>query len=429
VIVPSIDLKGGRVVQLEQGKTLVLERDDWRELARRFSLVGEINVIDLDAAMSKSTSGGDDTPNAAIVRELCRLAPVNVGGGVRTPERARELVRWGARRVIVGSAAVRDGQLDEDALRAFGKAVKRERLVVAVDARAGKVSTHGWTHDTSLDPVVMAQRLEPFAGGCLFTAIDREGLMGGHDLERSKAVRAAFPGELYVAGGIATGDEVRALVELDMRPVLGMALYKEKIDLERAFAECVDFAKSGGLVPTAVKDEAGKLLMLAFSSRESLEKALRERKGVYWSRSRGELWEKGASSGHGQELLRARFDCDRDALLFTVRQTGPACHRNVRSCFLDEKDDPLAEIAAKIAEVRAKADERSYTSRLLREPGLAAEKVREESDELLEAVREKSEADVVWELADVLYHALALAGTRGVTLEQALAELRGRQKD
>src|SRR5579871_1056011 len=112
VIVPSIDLMGGKVVQLEQGKKKILERDDWRELAARFSLVGEINVIDLDAAMDKT--GGAASPNAAIVR-----------GGVRTPERARELVRMGARRVIVGSAAVRDGRLDRDALEKFGKAVKK----------------------------------------------------------------------------------------------------------------------------------------------------------------------------------------------------------------------------------------------------------------------------------------------------------------
>src|SRR5277367_450104 len=101
--------------------------------------MGEVNVIDLDAAMSKSTTVVE-TPNAAIVRELCRLAPVNVGGGVRTPERARELVKWGARRVIVGSAAVKDGRVDEDALRAFGAAVRKERLVVAVDAKHGKVA-------------------------------------------------------------------------------------------------------------------------------------------------------------------------------------------------------------------------------------------------------------------------------------------------
>jgi phosphoribosyl-ATP pyrophosphohydrolase/phosphoribosyl-AMP cyclohydrolase len=427
MIVPSIDLMGGKVVQLEQGKKLILERDDWADLARRFSTVGEVNVIDLDAAMGKTA--GAETPNAPIVRELCRLAPVNVGGGVRTPERAKELIRWGARRVIVGSAAVKDGKLDEDALRAFGKAVKRERLVVAVDAKAGKVSTHGWTQETALDPVEIARRLEPLAGGCLFTAIDREGLMGGHDVERSKAIRAAFPGELYVAGGIATNDEVVSLVKLGMRPVLGMALYKEKIDLERAFVDCLDWEKTAGLVPTAVKDAAGKLLMLAFSSRESLLIALRERKGVFWSRTRQELWEKGATSGHRQDLLRARYDCDRDSLLFTVSQVGPACHLGIRSCFVDEKDDPLAEIAGKIADVRAKADEKSYTSRLIHEKGLAAEKVKEEAEELIEAVAEKSDADVVWELADVIYHALALAGTRGVTLEHALAELRGRQKD
>ncbi|MEZ0228190.1 MAG: bifunctional phosphoribosyl-AMP cyclohydrolase/phosphoribosyl-ATP diphosphatase HisIE, partial [Planctomycetota bacterium] len=422
VIVPSIDLQGGKVVQLEQGKKLILERDDWRELAARFSVVGEINVIDLDAAMGKPEAG-----NSAIVRELCRLAPVNVGGGIRTPERAQKLVKWGARRVIVGSAAIKDGKVDEEALRAFGKSVRKDRLVVAVDAKAGKVSTHGWTKDTAIDPVDLARAAAPFAGGCLFTAIDREGLMGGHDVERSKKVREAFPGELYVAGGISTNDEIVSIIKLGARPVLGMALYKEKIDLELAFVQALDWKKSE-LIPTVAKDESGKVLMLAFSSRASLEKAIRERKGVYWSRSRNEVWEKGATSGHTQKLLRARFDCDQDALVFTVEQIGPACHAGVASCFLDEKDDPLAEIARQIELRRKTPDEKSYTSKLLQDPLYAGEKVIEEAAELVEACAQKDEDEVAWEAADVLYHALALAGSRGVGLERVLAELRARQK-
>jgi phosphoribosyl-ATP pyrophosphohydrolase/phosphoribosyl-AMP cyclohydrolase len=422
MIVPSIDLQGGRVVQLEQGSRLVLARDDWRELALRFSVVGEVNVIDLDAAMGK-----EDRGNRAIIRELCRLVPANVGGGVRTPGRAKELVKLGARRVIVGSAALKWGRLDEEALRAFASAVRKERLVVAVDARSGKVATHGWTQETSVDPVEMARSLGPLAGGCLFTAIDREGLMGGHDLERSRKIREAFPGELYVAGGIASNEEVLSIVRLGARPVLGMALYKEKIDLERAFVDALDWTKAE-LVPTVVKDPQGKVLMLAYSSRVSLEKAIRERKGIYWSRSRSAVWEKGATSGHTQRLLRARYDCDRDALLFVVEQTGPACHAGVPSCFLDEKDDPLLEIARQVELRRAQPDAESYTSRLLHEPGLAAAKVTEEAAELVEACAEKNEDEVAWEAADVIYHALALAGTRGVTLERILAELRGRQK-
>jgi phosphoribosyl-ATP pyrophosphohydrolase len=422
LIVPSIDLQGGKVVQLEQGSKKILEREDWRELAARFSLVGEVNVIDLDAAMGKPEQG-----NAAIVKELCRLAPVNVGGGVRTPERARELVKWGARRVIVGSAAVKEGRVDEEALRAFGAAVKKERLVVAVDAKQGKVATHGWTQETQLDPVAMARAAAPFAGGCLFTAIDKEGLMGGHDHERTKLVREAFPGELYAAGGIASNDEVVKLVRLGARPVLGMALYKERIDLELAFVQAINWEKAP-LIPTVVRDRVGTVLMVAFSSRASLERALRERKGVYWSRSRNEVWEKGATSGHTQKLLLARFDCDQDALLFTVEQRGPACHAGILSCFVDERDDPLHEIARQIELRRLVPDEQSYTSKLLHTPGLAAGKVIEEAAELVEAALEKNEDEVAWEAADVIYHALALAGSRGVTLERILSELRGRQK-
>src|SRR5581483_9538417 len=122
-----------------------------------------------------------------------------------------------------------------------------------------------------------------------------------------------------------------------------------------------------------------------------------------------------------------RYDCDRDALVFVVEQTGPACHAGVASCFLDEKDDPLLEIARQIEKRRGSPDAASYTSRLLQDPILAGEKVIEEAAELVEACAQKDEDEVAWEAADVIYHALALAGTRGVTLERILAELRGRQ--
>ena len=138
-------------------------------------------------------------------------------------------------------------------------------------------------------------------------------------------------GFTYLASDLV--EEIKKLESMNVDSQLGMAVYSGKLDLADAFASVVDFDKSGGLVPTVVQDVNGAVLMLAYSSRESLLEAFSSGRGTYWSRSRGELWTKGKTSGNYQELVSARFDCDRDTLLFTVHQHGPACHLGKRSCF------------------------------------------------------------------------------------------------
>jgi len=405
-IVPSIDLMGGKAVQLRQGKELVLEREDVIGLAERFARSGDLAVIDLDAALGK----GD---NRALVRELCRRFPCRVGGGIRSAEEARALLRAGARRVILGTAA-RPEVLSE---------LKPEHVIVAVDERAGEVVDHGWTKGTGASAVERVRALERYCSGFLFTVVDREGMLGGTSLERIKAVKDATSRTVTAAGGITSLEEVRALAAMGCESQLGMAIYTGVLEPESLLVGVTDFAKGGGLAPTVVEDEAGRALMLAYSSPESLLLALKEGRGVYWSRSRGALWRKGETSGHTQTLLRARLDCDRDALRFTVRQEGAACHTGAPSCWGDARTD-LADLEA-VLQDRLERPTGTYAGKLMADEARIRRKLHEEVFELNEA---RSSEETVGEAADVLFFATALLVKRGLSWRRVLDELRGRER-
>jgi phosphoribosylformimino-5-aminoimidazole carboxamide ribonucleotide (ProFAR) isomerase len=316
VIVPSIDIIDGRAVQLKQGKEKVLDGGDPRELIADFGRYGDVAVIDLDAAMRQGS-------NRELICELCGSADCRVGGGIRDEETARGYLDAGAKAIIIGTAATPE----------FLENLPRERTIVALDTSGGEVVVEAWRKGTGRAPAEVASELEKYCSGFLYTIVDKEGMLEGTDMKAIRALREKTSNRITAAGGITTIGEIAKLESMDIDSQLGMALYTGKLDLAEAFASVVNFDKSGGLVPTIVQDTSREVLMLAYSNRESLLAAFKSGKGTYWSRSRDELWEKGATSGNSQELLTARYDCDRDTLLFTVRQHGPACHTGKRSCF------------------------------------------------------------------------------------------------
>ena len=228
------------------------------------------------------------------------------------------------------------------------------------------------------------------------------------------------------AGGITTAEEILCLDRLGIDAQVGMAVYTGRLDLPSAFATLIDFGKDPrGLVPTVTVDERGNVLTLAYSSRRSLIRALRMRRGVYESRSRGKMWLKGETSGHVQELRRVDADCDRDALVFVVRQAGAACHTGSYSCFGTGR--PRFELGALEETLRARiaeGAEGSYTARLAKDPRKLRRKVMEEAYELVEATTAEER---VHEAADLLYHALALLAVEGVRWEEVLRKLEGRR--
>jgi phosphoribosylformimino-5-aminoimidazole carboxamide ribotide isomerase len=219
VIFPCIDLMGGKVVQLIQGRDKALEGDPPLEMLRKFAAFPEIQVIDLDAAMGKGE-------NSALVEMLASRARCRVGGGVRTPERARRLFEQGAHRVIVGTAAFTP--VIEDIAAAVGP----QRLIIALDSKDGKIVVKGWQEATEFTAEQVIQRLEPFCGGFLCTYVDKEGMLQGTDLNWFRRLRASTQHEITAAGGITTIEEIRELTAMNIHAALGMAIYTGKLALE-----------------------------------------------------------------------------------------------------------------------------------------------------------------------------------------------------
>jgi phosphoribosyl-ATP pyrophosphohydrolase len=401
MLIPSIDLLGGRAVQLRQGRELVLDLGDPIPIARRLAPCGEIAVIDLDAALGTGS-------NAALVERMLPLARCRVGGGIRDRAAALRWLDAGAARVILGTRA------DPELLASL----PRERVIAAVDARDGEVVVDGWTAAAGERLEARIERLRPWVGGFLVTFVEIEGTLAGFDLTKARRI-AALAGEVRVtfAGGISAAEEIGALDRIGADGQVGMALHNGSMHPADALWACLRSDRSDGLVPTCACDEEGRLLMLAYSDRESLRIALDERRGAYRSRSRG-LWRKGATSGAVQDLLGVVPDCDRDALRFTVRQRGPACHTGEATCF--GLPAGLAALERRIARAAAGDAAGSYTKRLLADPELLRSKLGEEAAELGEAQGGQRVAE---EAADLLYFALVRAISAGVRLADVAAVL------
>src|SRR5437867_904388 len=219
MLIPSIDLMGGRIVQLEQGERLVVESRDLDGWIARFAGFPLVQVIDLDAAMGRGDNGD-------LVRRVCCELPCQVGGGIRSVDRAKHALDGGARRVIVGSAFFGAAGVDVERARAFASAIDREALVAAIDSRGGRVVIHGWKTRLDVTPEDAARTLEPFVGAFLYTHVDTEGLLAGLNRDAVLALRRATGRRLIAAGGIRSLDEVDWLDRLDIDAVVGMAIYK-----------------------------------------------------------------------------------------------------------------------------------------------------------------------------------------------------------
>jgi len=413
MIIPSIDLSNGKVVQLQQGRQKVIERDDPLALAEQFSRFGEIAVIDIDAAKQQ----GD---NRAVIEALCRKYDCRVGGGIRTPEQALEWIQLGAVKIIVGTAAFAEQGLNEPFLSALAEKIGRERIVAALDHMNGQIVSNGWSQNTGIDFRTIVQGLEKYAGEILFTCVEKEGMLQGTDGEAVKSLRSLTAMPVTVAGGINSLVEIEKISQMDCHIQLGMALYQNVFSLADSFIAALDFSK--GYLPTIVQNTAGQVLMLAYSSRESLQNMFQSGRGTYYSRSRDQLWIKGETSGNMQQFQNIRMDCDRDALLVTVEQQGGACHTGSYSCFGDQHFN-LEILQAIVQERLRSAPPDSYTATL--DQGKLAGKIMEEAQELIEA---ETEAEIIWEAADLVYFITVLLRKKNIAFEQVLKELDRRNK-
>lgn len=225
MLIPSIDLQDGHVVQLVQGERLAIEAPDPEPWIAKFSTFPRVQLIDLDAARGR----GD---NRALVQSICGRLPCRVGGGIRSVARAREVIALGAHAVIASSALFRDGAVDAAFARSLAEAVGVERVIAAVDSRGGRVVIHGWKTALPLTAVDAVRALEPFCSEFLYTHVDTEGLMGGTDMKAIMAVRHATSRRVTAAGGITTWDDIDQLAAAGIDAVVGMAIYTGSLALD-----------------------------------------------------------------------------------------------------------------------------------------------------------------------------------------------------
>lgn len=224
MLIPSVDLMGGKVVQLVQGKNKALEFDNFAEWIARFSGFPLVQLIDLDAAMGGS-------PNAGLVELFARHLPCQIGGGIRSLEAARQALSLGARRLIIGSSLLQNGAINRNFARDLAAEVGPEKLVFALDAKGGKVAIRGWKEITAISPLAMIRELEPYCAAFLYTHIDSEGLMTGLPLEPVRQLRNATKKQLIAAGGITSQEEIDRLHAMGVDAVVGMALYLGRLKL------------------------------------------------------------------------------------------------------------------------------------------------------------------------------------------------------
>jgi len=222
MLIPSIDLMGGKIVQLVQGETKKLEFDNFDYWIERFSKYPVVQLIDLDAARGAGN-------NRVLVEQIVGRLNCQVGGGIRNLETARELLNMGARKVIIGSALLTGGRINQEHARALADALPRSALMFALDSRGGRVAIDGWRTETTITAFDIIRELEPFCESFLYTHIDTEGLMGGIPMETVHAIRRATQRHLVVAGGITEQQEIDSLHALGIDAVVGMALYSGKI--------------------------------------------------------------------------------------------------------------------------------------------------------------------------------------------------------
>ena len=226
MLIPSIDLMGGKVVQLVQGEKKALEFENFDEWVARFSNFPLVQLIDLDAAMGRAA-------NSELVQFFVTRLPCQVGGGIRSIEAARSALQLGAKRVIVGSTLIRDGAINTEVARELATEFGPEKLVFAIDARGGKIAIRGWKEITTITPLEVVKALDQYCDAFLYTHIDTEGMMKGLPLEPVRELRCATKKQLIAAGGIRSHEEIDILHKMGVDAVVGMALYLGRLDLDR----------------------------------------------------------------------------------------------------------------------------------------------------------------------------------------------------
>ncbi len=342
IIFPAIDIQGGKCVRLVKGDFATAHEvaADPLETARSFREAGAewIHMVDLDGAKAGRRV------NTKIFRAVAADSglKVELGGGIRDRETLELYMELGISRCVLGSAALKNPALVREAVEAYG-----DRIAVGIDAVDGMVATEGWLDVSAVSYLELAKRMEDLGVRTLiFTDISKDGTLAGPNLEQLGELSRAVSCNIVASGGIRELRDIAALRQLQLYgAICGKSLYSGTLHLSEAIAEgqvptdelhLERFFRKAALIPCVVQEAAtGEVLMLAYMNPGALARTIATGTTWFWSRSRREYWNKGATSGHYQKVVALYGDCDDDTLLVKVEQTGAACHTGAHSCFFN----------------------------------------------------------------------------------------------
>ncbi|NLM04266.1 MAG: imidazole glycerol phosphate synthase subunit HisF [Clostridiales bacterium] len=457
-IITCLDIDNGRVVK---GVNFINLKDagDPVVIAKAYNEQGadEIVLLDINASYEKRGT------MLRLVKKVANIVsiPLTVGGGIRTVEDFRQMLEMGADKVSIGSAAVKNPNLILETSRKFGS----KKVVIAIDVKKVDDEYHvyiqGGKKDTGLEAISWAREVEKLgAGEILLTSMDADGTKKGYDIEITKKISDAVDIPVIASGGagkmedfleaFTIGGAHAALAaslfhfkEVDIGELKDY-LYGEGVNIRRGKGDMellkeIKFDEKG-LIPAIVQDIRTKeVLMMAYMNEESLKKTLETNKTWFWSRSRQELWNKGATSGNIQKVVQVDYDCDGDSLLVLVEQKGVACHTGERSCFYNSiyktteegavGSEVLEQLYKIIDDRKINPVEGSYTKYLF-DKGIdkILKKIGEESAEVIIAAKNPDKEAIVYETSDLIYHLFVLLREKGIPLEDIYKELRSRFK-
>lgn len=339
VILPAIDIQNGECVRLVKGDFETVHRvaESALETAKSFEQAGArwIHMVDLDGAKEGKCV------NSALFEAVAAQTglKVEIGGGIRNMSTLEEYFSRGISRCILGSAALKDPAFVREAVAAYGN-----RIAVGIDALGGMVATEGWLQVSAVDYIELAKRMEQSGVQTLiFTDISKDGTLAGPNVEQLCQLSEAVSCNIIASGGIRELADIATLKQKGLYgTICGKSLYSGTLDLKEALQTAQDavdtdclFEKSS-LIPAVVQESAtGEVLMLAYMNRTALYRTIESGTTWFWSRSRQEYWNKGATSGHFQQVVSIDGDCDNDTLLIKVNQSGAACHTGSHSCFFN----------------------------------------------------------------------------------------------
>ena len=336
IVFPAIDIKDGRCVRLYKGDFATVHQvaESPLETACSFREAGAdwIHMVDLDGAKTGLKT------NSSIFIEVAEKSglKVELGGGIRDRQSLEFYFSKGISRCILGSAALKDPEFVRQAVKTYG-----DKIAVGIDAVNGMVAAEGWQEVSSVPYLEFARRMEEIGVQTLiFTDISKDGTLEGPNMEQLTALKEAVSCHIIASGGIRELSHICTLAKMNLYgAICGKSLYCGTLHLASAIVaanlDCL-FEKNL-LIPTVIQEvSTGQVLMLAYMNRTSLERTMDTGTTWFWSRSRQEYWNKGATSGHFQHVISIAADCDNDTLLIRVNQDGAACHTGSHSCFFKE---------------------------------------------------------------------------------------------